>query len=204
MNYNGWTKADLHNNPMYSIKMCAIFRTLSFLSFLSVLPMCRKEDGTEHPQIADLFFGFLQTSYAMSRFPCCRLPFRISARSTFGRKCRFRNKYALRIINASASVDVANSRIQIKSPIKPLLKITWYNFAPLLCYTNFTALFCLLNDQYIMPFRLFLGNILYFLTLFLLLILGMLFFNWRSYWKRFCTHSWNAAYSFLTPSSPPR
>ena len=124
MNYNGWTKADLHNNPMYSIKMCAIFRTLSFLSFLSVLPMCRKEDGTEHPQIADLFFGFLQTSYAMSRFPCCRLPFRISARSTFGRKCRFRNKYALRIINASASVDVANSRIQIKSPIKPLLKIT--------------------------------------------------------------------------------
>ena len=29
----------------------------------------------------------------------------------------FHNKYALRSINASASVDVANSRIQIKSPI---------------------------------------------------------------------------------------
>ena len=35
----------------------------------------------------------------------------------------FHNRNELRIINASASVDVANSRIQIKSPIKPLLKI---------------------------------------------------------------------------------
>ena len=38
----------------------------------------------------------------------------------------FHNRNALRIINASASVNVANSKIQIKSPIKPLLKITLY------------------------------------------------------------------------------